>query len=158
MDRGSVNEFVASHVRREHTITVDAAVDRVFPLLTPAGEELWVSGWKAVYLHPSSGEMTPGMVFTTGAGDDTTYWSVVHYDPAAHVSRYARVTPASRFGFVEVACSAAGAARTRVTVAYTYTALTEAGNAFIEAFTETGYREMIEEWRTLMGDYLARTR
>jgi hypothetical protein len=153
-----MSEFVARHVRREHTITVDAPVDRVFPLLTPAGEELWVSGWKPVYLHPTTGEMTLGMVFTTGAGNDTTYWSVVHYDPVAHVARYARVTPVSRFGFVDVACTPAAAARTRVTVAYTYTALTEAGNAFIDAFTETSYRQMIEEWRTLMGVYLARTR
>jgi len=152
-----VSEFVARHVHREHTITIDAPVDRVFPLLTPAGEELWVSGWEPAYLHPTTGDMTLGMVFTTGTGADATYWSVVHYDPAAHVSRYARVTPASRFGFVDVACTSAGGARTRVTVTYTYTALTEAGNAFIDAFTEASYRAMIEEWRILMGAYLSST-
>ena len=147
--------FNARHVRREHTITVDAAVERVFPLLTPLGEELWVPGWKPAYLYPPSGEMMAGLVFTTGSGDDATYWSVIAYDPARYVSRYARVTPASRFGFVDVACAAAAPARTRVTVAYTYTALTEAGNAFIDAFTDAGYREMIEEWRSLMNIWLA---
>jgi hypothetical protein len=145
-----MNTFLARHVRREHSIFVDATVERVFPLLTPRGEALWVPGWNPVYLHPASGEMTLGMVFTTGGADDTTYWSVVAYDPTRYVSRYARVTPASRFGFVDVSCTAATAARTNVTVAYTYTALTAAGNAFIDALTDAAYREMIEEWRTLM--------
>lgn len=151
-----MNEFNARHVRREHTIVMDASADRVFPLLTPRGEELWVPGWKPVYLHPSSGEMTLGMVFTTGSGEDATCWSVVAYDPARHISRYARVTPASRFGFVDVACTASGSTRTRVEVAYTYTALTEAGNAFIDALTEDSYRGMIEEWGPLMTAYLDR--
>ncbi|MDJ0930145.1 hypothetical protein [Breoghania sp.] len=31
------------HLEREHTIAVAAAVDRVFPLLTPRGEKLWVA-------------------------------------------------------------------------------------------------------------------
>jgi hypothetical protein len=68
------------------------------------------------------------------------------------------VTPASRFGVVEVECEAEGARRTRVTVAYTYTALTEAGNAFIDALTEESYREMLEEWRRLMTAHLSRGR
>lgn len=150
-----MSTFAARHIRREHTITVDAPADRVFSLLTPRGEELWVPGWKPVYLHPLSGEMTLGMIFTTGSGGDATYWSVVTCDPTRYVSRYARITPASRFGFVDVSCKSAGPTRTDVTVAYTYTALTEAGNAFIDAFTDASYREMIEEWRTLMGAWLA---
>ena len=150
--------FAAKHVRRSHTIHVDAPVADVFPLLTPKGEQLWVDGWSPAYLHPGSGETQGGMVFTTGAGEDLTCWMLTDYDPVRHTERYARVTPASRFGVVEVACDAQGAGRTRVTVTYTYTALTEAGNAFIDGFTEESYREMIEEWRRLMGAYLARPR
>jgi hypothetical protein len=146
----------AKHVRRAHEITIDAPVADVFPLLTPVGEELWVDGWAPVYLHPTSRETVKGMVFTTGHGADTTLWSVADFDPLRHAARYVRVTPASRFGYVEVACEAAGSARTRVRVTYTYTALNEAGNAFIEQLTEESYREMIEEWRRLMTAYLER--
>jgi hypothetical protein len=151
-----MTSFEAKHVYRAHTIRVDAPVDDVFALLTPAGEERWVEGWKPVYLHPSSGETRQGMVFATGAGEDQTFWMLADYDAEEHTERYARVTPASRFGVVEVACEGEGARRTRVTVAYAYTALTEAGNAFIEAFTDESYREMIEEWRRLMSAHLAR--
>ena len=153
-----MHNFEAKHVHRAHEIIIDAPVADVFPLLTPAGEELWVEGWAPVYLQPRSRETRQGMVFTTGAGADLTLWSVADYDPARHAARYVRVTPASRFGYVEVACVADGAACTRVRVAYTYTALNDAGNAFIEQFTEESYRAMIDEWRGLMSAHLARRR
>jgi hypothetical protein len=151
-----MRNFEARHVHRAHEITIDAPVTDVFPLLTPAGEELWVEGWAPVYLHPRSHETRTGMVFTTGDGADLTLWSVADYDPERHIARYVRVTPASRFGYVEVACVADDAASTRVLVAYTYTALNDAGNAFIEQFTEESYRAMIDEWCGLMNAHLAR--
>jgi hypothetical protein len=151
-------QVAARHVSRSHEITIDAPIADVFPLFTPAGEELWVEGWKPDYLHPDSGETRRGMIFTTGQGAERTIWSVADYDPERHVARYVRVTPASRFGYVDIACEPAGTTRTRVRVAYTYTALTESGNGFIERFTEESYRQMIEEWRELIGAYLERTR
>jgi hypothetical protein len=151
-----MSAFQPAHVRRTHTLAVDAPIDDAFPLFTPAGEKLWVPGWDPVFLHPRSGETCVGMVFTTGSGDDATYWSTVAYDPARHLARYARVTPASRFGFVDVACTAQGPRRTRVQVSYVYTALTAAGNAFIDAFTQVSYEQMIGEWQPLIEAYLAR--
>jgi hypothetical protein len=153
-----MHTFEAKHVHRAHEITIDAPVADVFPLLTPAGEEHWVDGWAPVYLHPRSRETRRGMVFTTGDGADLTLWSVADYDEERCAARYVRVTPASRFGYVEVACEAEGAARTRVRIAYTYTALNEAGNALIAQLTEESYREMIEEWRRLIGTYLQQKR
>jgi hypothetical protein len=151
-----MSSFEAGHVHRVHDIEIDAPVADVFPLLTPAGEELWVAGWTPVYLYPRSRETQKGMVFTTGEGADLTLWSVADYDPERHAARYVRVTPASRFGYVEVLCDGIGATWTRVRVAYTYTALTDAGNAFIDQFTEESYRAMIEEWRGLIGAHLRR--
>ncbi len=95
------------------------------------------------------------MVFTTGAGDNQTFWGLVDYDPQRYLARYARVTPASRFGFVEVACSPQGAG-TRVEVTYTFTALTDAGNAFLDQFSEAAFRKMIDGWKALLDDWLRR--
>jgi hypothetical protein len=148
--------FEAKHIRREHAITLDLPVDAAFPLFTPIGETLWVDGWNPVFLHPRSGETCPGMVFTTGSGADFTCWSVADYDPVLYRARYARVTPASRFGWVEVDCTPDGPRRTRVQVSYSYAALSPAGNAFIEQFTADAYRAMIEEWRTLIAAYVKR--
>jgi len=144
------------HVRRSHAILLDAPPDTVFPLFTPAGEKLWIREWDPQYLHPSSGETQQGMVFTTGAGDDLTFWGLVDYDPQRYRARYARVTPASRFGFVEVACTAQGGG-TRVQVTYTFTALTDAGNAFLEQFSEAAFGKMIDGWKALLDDSLRRS-
>lgn len=145
----------ANHVTRAHHILLDAPPAVVFPLFTPAGEKLWIREWDPRYLHPASGETQQGMVFTTGAGDDLTYWGLVDYDPQRHRARYARVTPASRFGFVEVACTAQGAG-TRVEVTYTFTALTDAGNAFLEQFTEASFSGLIEDWKAKIEAWLHR--
>lgn len=145
----------AAHVTRSHAIELDAPPAEVFPLFTPAGEKLWIREWDPHYLHPASGETRQGMVFATGAGDDKTFWGLVDYDPLGHRARYARVTPASRFGFVEVACTAQGAG-TRVEVTYTFTALTDAGNAFLEQFSEAAFRGMIDGWKALLDDWLGK--
>lgn len=145
----------ANHLTRSHHIDLDAPPAEVFPLFTPAGEKLWIREWDPRFLHPASGETQQGMVFTTGAGDDQTFWALVDYDPQRYRARYARVTPASRFGFVEVACTARGAG-TRVEVTYTFTALTDAGNAFLEQFSEAAFRKMIEGWKALLDDWLRR--
>ena len=144
------------HVRRTHAIVIPLPPAEAFPLFTPAGEKLWIREWDPRYLYPASGETQAGMVFTTGAGDELTFWSLVDHDPGAHRARYARVTPASRFGFVEVACTAQGSG-TRVEVTYTFTALTEAGNAFLEQFGDEAFRKMIDGWKLLLDDWLRRS-
>ncbi|MCG3120937.1 MAG: hypothetical protein ALAOOOJD_03858 [bacterium] len=149
-----MNQFAAKHVRRSHAIVLNGPPEVVFPLFTPVGEKLWVEGWNPGFLHPTSGATQEGMVFVTGHNEETTYWSLVKLDANGYVARYARVTPASRFGFVEVACEATGNGHTRATVTYTYTALTESGNRFIDEFTAESYGQMIDSWQQKVNSYL----
>jgi hypothetical protein len=86
------------------------------------------------------------MVFTTGHGDESTIWLLADFDRAAHRSRYVRVTPGSRAGFVEVQCRAIGEQRTEVTVSYTLTALDEQGAASLRAYEGAAFVAMIDEW------------
>jgi hypothetical protein len=122
--------------------------------ITPLGEKFWVKDWKPEFLYPASGETREGMVFTTEHQNEKTYWSLMVFDPVRYAVRYARVTPTSRFGFVEVICEATNQAKTRATVTYTFTALTEAGKAYLEAFSEESYRHMIDSWQTEINTYL----
>jgi hypothetical protein len=134
------------HIDSVHRIVVHAPVDRCFMFFTPAGEELWVDGWRPTYRHPSDGSTCEGMVFTTGHGDELTVWMLADFDRAAHRSRYARVTPGSRTGFVEVQCRAIDARSTEVSVRYTMTALSEQGSQALLAFEQPHYAEMIDGW------------
>lgn len=134
------------HLQASHRIVVDGPIDQAFMWFTPAGEELWVDGWRPSYLHPSDGRTEGGMVFTTGQGDDLTIWTLADFDRVAHRSRYLRCTPASRTGFVEVRCAALDAARTEVCVSYTLTALNAAGEKVLEGFEGERFAAMIDGW------------
>jgi hypothetical protein len=137
----------ARHVERRHTITVAGPIERIFPLFTPKGEIAWAPGWAPEWLHPADGEICEGMVFRTHHDGETTLWGCVAWRPEAHHVRYARVTPASRFGFVDVACRPLSPDMTEVTVGYDYTALSEAGDASLAGLDEAAFAAMIEGWR-----------
>jgi hypothetical protein len=87
------------------------------------------------------------MVFRTFHDDETTLWGCVLFRPEAHRVRYARVTPTSRFGFVDIACRRIAPERTEVAVGYDYTALTAAGEAFLADFDAARFAAMIDGWR-----------
>lgn len=147
--------FIAQHIERSYAIEVAAPIDAVFPLFEPLGERAWVHGWEPTMLYPPSGAAQVGTVFTTdAAGEATTLWSIADYDAKRHYVRYARVTPGSRFGWVEVRCSAAATDNTKVHVAYRFTALSEAGNAYLEAMTEEAFAAYIESWQMALAAYL----
>lgn len=135
-----------THLHATHRIVVDAPVDRAFMFFTPAGEELWVDGWRPTYVHPRDGRTAAGMVFSTGEGAEHTLWILADFDRAAHRSRYLRCTPASRTGIVEVRCSALDDGRTEVHVSYTLTALNAAGESALEAYEGERFAAMIDGW------------
>jgi hypothetical protein len=135
-----------THIQSTHRIVVEAPAARCFMFFTPAGEELWVDGWRPSYLHPSNGRTEAGMVFTTGSGDESTIWMLVDFDLERLRSRYARCTPGSRTGLVEVACRALDDQRTEVTVSYALTALSPAGEEVLRGFEGERFVEMIDGW------------
>lgn len=135
-----------THVERRHTITLAMPVEMAFPLFTPAGERDWVDGWEPEFLYPADGATGAGMVFRTRHGGEETLWSCIEWSPAEHRVRYARVTPGSRFGHVEVACRADGGG-TVVSVCYALTALSAEGEALLAALTEEAFRDGIDSWR-----------
>jgi hypothetical protein len=137
---------MASHLHCTHRIVVDAPIERCFMYFTPAGEELWVDGWRPRYLHPADGRTEAGMVFTTGEGDEHTIWTLVDFDRDGQRSRYVRCTPATRTGLVEVVCRAVDASRTEVSVSYTLTALSEHGREALAAYEGERFAAMIDGW------------
>lgn len=140
------------HLRAQHSVTLPLPIAQCQMLFTPAGEELWVEGWKPAYHHPTDGSTQRGMIFSTGSGEELTFWSLVDFErgPDRHFARYMRVTPALRSGFVEVECSEASAGSTRVQVSYEMTALTSAGRESLQAYAPENFARMIEAWRSLI--------
>ena len=139
--------FVAERSTRSHSFVLEMPAARAFPLFEPEGERTWAKGWNPVYVHPPGGKAEQGMVFTTSHGGEDTIWMMIRHEPAARIVEYARVTPASRTATVLVQCAPIDAGRTRVTVIYVFTGLSEAGNAIVRKMDDDAYREYIESWR-----------
>jgi hypothetical protein len=147
-----------TQIASSHRIRIELPINQCQKLFTPAGEAHWVEGWSPTYLYPSDGATTAGMVFATGEGDERTLWMLVDYTQHPHRARYARTTPASRIGTVDVFCEAADAHSTEVTVTYAMTALTPEGETILGDFTEAPYRKMIEHWKERIDGRLAQLR
>ena len=135
-----------------HEITVDRPLADAIPLFTPKGEEAWVPGWRPRYIRPESGETGEEMIFLTEAGDETTVWTCLAWQPEHGHVRYLRLTPGSRVAFVDVRCRADGADRTRVRVSYQIIALSAEGRSYLEGFSAADFAASIDGWAALIRD------
>ncbi|MDH3884065.1 MAG: hypothetical protein OET63_07625, partial [Desulfobacterales bacterium] len=69
-------------------------------------------------------------------------------------TEFARMTPGSRVAHVSVRIEEDGKHTSRVHITYAITALTEAGNKFIENFTEENFVKDMKFWEATMNHYL----
>lgn len=148
--------FRAERTVRSHSLVVGLPAAEAFSLFEPEGERAWAQGWDPQYRFPPDGRAERGMVFTTGHGGEQTIWTLIRHEPASGLVEYVRTTPGSRTGTVLVQCAALDARRTRVTVVYTLTALTEEGNAALREMDDARYRAYIESWEKAIAEAIAR--
>jgi hypothetical protein len=147
-------QFTANHISRSYTIELAGETKEVFYLFEPLGEKEWAEGWNPQILYPTSGEIQEGTVFVTeGLDKAQTIWTILAYDPQAHSIKYLRLAPTSHLALVEIQCRPYQT-KTRATVQYTFTALSESGNAYLDKFTESYYRDWIENWGKAINYYL----
>jgi hypothetical protein len=129
---------------RATEITVDLPPEQAMELFTPEGERRWADGWDPQYPQADRRE-GPGAVFTTAHGGHQTTWIMVDQGPGS--VRYARVTHGMTAGTVEVDVVGSGEHSARVRVTYDLTALTSAGEHWLEAF-DADYDTAIGGWST----------
>lgn len=116
-------------------------------MFSPEGERAWIPTWDPAYLHPDHPSNDPGTLFRTTHGDEETLWLVLTYSPSEATARYARFSPGSRVGTVQVRCHEEAPARTRVSVSYSLTGISPAGNAVLTALTPEKYAAMLYDWQ-----------
>jgi hypothetical protein len=140
----------ASQVRTFH---LNAPRARVIPLVTAQGERAWAPGWEPGIL---SGAEERGSAFITiGHNGSTVTWIVTDYRPAEGRISYARLVRDSNIGIVDVICTQPTGGGTDISVRYTLTARSEAGESHGAQFlAERHYTTMIDEWRVATGKAL----
>ena len=135
---------MSTTVHRATEITVGLPPDQAMALFTPEGERRWADGWDPHYPEPGRRE-GPGAVFTTGHGGHQTTWIMVDHAPGG--VRYARVTEGMTAGTVAVDVVGSRERSTQVRVTYDLTALSPAGEAWLDAF-DGHYETAIGDWAT----------
>lgn len=138
---------------RSGTFHLDSPPQRAFALFTAQGERRWAPGWDPEIL---SGDVERGSVFRTRSHDRTVVWIVSAYDAGAQRVSYARLVDGMNMGLVDVSCEAADGG-TQVTVRYTLTPLSEAGQHNIAHLLDAQhYAAFMEEWRAAITAALRR--
>jgi hypothetical protein len=149
---------VPVRVTYTYTQTLDGSPADVLPLLCPVREAEWVPGWAPRLVLSNSGLVEPDCVFITpdpaAATETEAIWTVLHQDPAAGTVEMLKVTP----GFVVVRLAIALRPRPeggcQAVVTYCYTALSPAGEAYVQGRTPAAYAEFMRGWESALNEYL----
>ncbi len=142
-------------ITRTYRQTIQASPDVVFPLLCPVREVEWLEGWRCTMLFSHSGLVEDGAVFTTpGDGEASTVWVVTRYDAVEHAVDFTRFTPGSRVCVLRIRVTPDAEGQSSVDIAYTYTSIADAGDGFIDRFTEESFLKAVRFWEQSMNHWL----
>ncbi|UCH23228.1 MAG: hypothetical protein JSU83_08500 [Deltaproteobacteria bacterium] len=149
------NEFIAKRVTRSYQQMINAPASVVFPLICPVREAEWLDGWDYRLVYSESGFAEEGCVFTSSQTEEKdTIWLITKRDEDNKEIEFARITPESRVAKLNISVEEIENENSRVHITYTYTALNESGNKFIEAFTEAKFNESMKFWEDSMNYFL----
>ena len=140
-------------VTRTYVQHLVAEPARVLPLLCPVREAEWLEGWDPLVVFSDSGVAEPGCVFVTHAEPADAVWVITRHEPDAGFIEMLKISPqvtACRLT-IQLTPSASG---TDAEITYSHTSLGPRGDAFVAAFTEEHYREMMRNWQTRINYYL----
>jgi hypothetical protein len=140
-----------SHVYEQH---LEAAPDRVLPLLAPLGERAWASGWDPEMRWEPPGGGVGTLFVTRHPKHPETLWLLDAWEPAAGHVHYVHVTPGSDVTEIDIRLRPDGKDRTIATVRYTWTSLGEPGQALVRSKTPESYRRFMQEWERELNHYL----
>ena len=145
-------------VTHTYTQTIDGPPRDVMPLLCPVFEREWVRGWEPSMVVSASGVAERDCVFITpdaagGEGADAI-WTILEHDAERGLVEMLKVTPEFLVVRLRIALRALGERRCLAEITYTYTALSERGEAYVRERTPDAYVAFMQEWESSMNAYL----
>lgn len=150
----SLNVFPPRRKRHVYRQTLVAPPALVFPLLCPVREVDWTPGWDPIVVLSDSGVAEQDCVFLTQGLPHAAIWTITDYDAVAYRLGFLKVTPEHSVCKIEIALSAIGTHGSHAEIAYMYTSLGPAGDAFLADFTPEWYGRFMREWEGALNHYL----
>jgi hypothetical protein len=150
--------FTSRRVSRTAVITLNASLRRVFPLFGPIREREWAAGWDPQILYSTTGLVEEHMVFKTpshhGHVEPDYTWTVSKYQPDQALIEYT-VFAQERLWWIAIqCCEDCPNQTTRAEITYTYTGLTDKGNAINERALQLMYAHDLRDWEAAINHYL----
>ena len=146
--------------RKRHTYVqrLIAPPDEIFPLLCPVRETEWCKAWDPDWIITDSGLVEEDCLFQMPGPEGKTLWIVTRHEPERHFVEMLKITPDHSVCRLEIRLEPDGEGGTKAHVAYAYTAMSPAGDRFLETFTEAWYDGFMREWEDELNGFLARHR
>ncbi len=146
--------FRARRIARTYNWEIPAPPDRVFPLLCPVREYDWIPGWSCDLIYSESGLAEKGCIFKTSfRGEGEELWVVTRHEPESGRFDAVRFIEGSRLVTVEVSLSSADGRSTRLVWVQTISALDDAGNEYIDAFSEPAQQARMDALGKLLAHF-----
>ena len=141
-------------VERTYTQKIDATPDDVFPLLCPVREAEWAQGWAPTRVYSDSGFAEAGCVFLTRDRLGESVWMITRHEPQRRFLEMVKVIPGVTAGKITITLRENQERGTDAQITYAFTALGEAGERFVQDFTESYYAEFMRHWEAELNDYI----
>lgn len=148
-----IMNFIAKQTHLSASQLLVASPKTVFPLLCPTREYDWIENWKCELLFSKSGFAELDCVFTTNfPGDEKDTWIVDRFQPNKLI-QFVRVSENRAIRY-RITLSDNGNDTTTALWEQTVTALTEAGNRYVESLSDTEFSQKIKGLENLLNHYL----
>lgn len=148
-------EFTASRSEKSGTLQLNAPKESVFPLLCPVREYDWLEGWECDLIRSDSGYAEENCVFIRdfyleGAPE---LWVVCRYEPPVAIE-FIKFAVHFKTGRLSIRLEDTGDDTCRATWTKLYTGLSNAGNAWIDAWSDEFFNMEIHILEKALNHYL----
>jgi hypothetical protein len=150
-----VTEFKSERVSQSASFILNSDVNKIFPLFGPVREKEWAAGWEPQIIFPLSVEVEKNMVFQTKGkypGEEKFTWVISTFNSKNYEIEYT-VSTSERIWLIQVRCEAIEN-KTKATVTYTYTGLTQQGNERNKVALKNMFAENLKDWQEAISYYL----
>jgi hypothetical protein len=155
-----IPHFTSKRITRTSLITLKAPIAKIFPLFNPVREKEWAAGWEPQFLVEltQAQDVEEHMVFRTPSvhgHDEIDYiWTISKYMPDQALIEYTVFT-AERLWWITIQCRDDRVNRTtNAEITYTFTGLTDKGNAINEKALQVMFAHDLKDWEKAINHYL----
>ncbi len=149
--------FESQRISKTSVITLNASLSTIFPLFGPIREKEWASGWNPQLIYSMNALVEEHMIFRTRSHHEhepDSIWTVSKYNPDQSFIEYTVFTP-ERLWWITIQCrEGITADTTEAEITYTYSGLTDNGNAINTRALETMYHHDLRDWEASINHYL----